>query len=194
MANHTETLTIQRSSGVATPVCLCIIEGCPPREPLQLGEKTIVIGREQGVGLRLEAEGISRRHAKITYNNGQYTIIDLGSKNGTFVNWAPVEVAPLRPGDRIDIGKVVLSLERVRNEGDKAVASESSPAASARRLLSARELEVAELVGRGMTNAEIGRTLGISRRTVATHLENAYQRLGIHSRAALVKLISIDEP
>ena len=57
-------------------------------------------------------------------------------------------------------------------------------------MLSARELEVAELVAQGLTNVEIGQRLGISRRTVATHLEHAYSRLGIHSRAELVRRIS----
>lgn len=189
MNDRTQTLSISRTPGVVAPLCILILEGCPAREPVVLGEETLVIGREEGVGLRVEAEGISRRHAKITFGNGQYSIIDLGSKNGTYVNWAKIEVAPIRAGDRIDIGKVALGLDWLRPDRGSA----KGAVASARQLLSVRELEVAELVGRGMTNAEIGRTLGISRRTVASHLENAYQRLGIHSRAALVKLIATDE-
>ncbi|MEX1369022.1 MAG: helix-turn-helix transcriptional regulator, partial [Nannocystaceae bacterium] len=100
--------------------------------------------------------------------------------------WNAIDVAPLRVGDRIDIGTVALKLERL----DGMAKSGESAVPPARVLLSARELEIAELVGQGMTNAEIGRKLGISRRTVATHLENAYQRLDIHSRAALVQRIS----
>ncbi|MEM9459485.1 MAG: FHA domain-containing protein [Myxococcota bacterium] len=192
MEDHTKTLPFSGSLPSDMPVCIRIIEGIAEREPLLLDEQPLVIGRERGLGLRLEAEGVSRRHAKITYGNGQYTIFDLESKNGTFVNWSRIDVAPLRPGDRIDIGKVALRLDWFRPAGDQRKGSKPE-APAVRHLLSARELEVAELVGRGMTNAEIGRTLGISRRTVATHLENAYQRLGIHSRAALVKRLATDD-
>lgn len=53
--------------------------------------------------------------------------------------------------------------------------------------LSRRELEVARLVTEGLTNNEIAEALFISPRTVSTHLEKIYRRLGIGSKAALVK-------
>jgi DNA-binding CsgD family transcriptional regulator len=58
------------------------------------------------------------------------------------------------------------------------------------RQLSARELEVARLVAEGLTSADIAERLTISTRTVTTHLERIYARLGINSRAALVRYIS----
>lgn len=191
MDDRTLTVTVHHGPEDETPRCLRVISGYELAEPVVLGRDPLLIGREEGSGLHLQAEGVSRRHARISFGNGgQYTIIDLGSKNGTFVNWSSIDVAPLRVGDRIDIGTVALRLERV----DGTHESKDEPAMPpARMLLSARELEVAELVGKGLTNAEIGRTLGISRRTVATHLENAYQRLGIHSRAALVQRIATPE-
>ena len=51
--------------------------------------------------------------------------------------------------------------------------------------LSRRELEVAGLVAKGLTNAEIAEQLVLSVRTVETHLAHIYGRLGISSRAAL---------
>jgi DNA-binding NarL/FixJ family response regulator len=56
--------------------------------------------------------------------------------------------------------------------------------------LSAREYEVACLVADGLTNAEIGRKLHISPATVGRHLSNIYERLSIHSRAALAKYVT----
>lgn len=55
--------------------------------------------------------------------------------------------------------------------------------------LSNREMEVSRLVAEGLTNIEIGEALFISPRTVSTHLEKIYKRLGISSRASLVKYL-----
>jgi len=56
--------------------------------------------------------------------------------------------------------------------------------------LSPRELEVARLVAEGLTNAEIAERLVVSPRTVTTHLDNIYGRLGISSRTALVRYVA----
>lgn len=187
MNDRTETVRFQPPSDQHSQLCLRLVSGQAPREPIVLAGQTVVIGRDPEVDLPLPTGGVSRRHAKLTCGDGgQYTIIDLGSKNGTFVNGTSVDVAPLRPGDRIDLGKATLELDWL----DAPEPAKPDAGELARSRLSARELEVAELVGEGLTNAEIGRRLGISRRTVATHLENAYQRLDIHSRAALVRVLS----
>jgi DNA-binding CsgD family transcriptional regulator len=55
--------------------------------------------------------------------------------------------------------------------------------------LSARQLEVSRLVADGLTNAAIGEQLGISTRTVTSHLDHIYARLEINSRAALTRWI-----
>jgi DNA-binding CsgD family transcriptional regulator len=52
--------------------------------------------------------------------------------------------------------------------------------------LSAREEEVLELVGAGLTNAQIAERLWISPGTVKKHLDNIYDRLGVRGRAAAV--------
>lgn len=64
--------------------------------------------------------------------------------------------------------------------------------------LSARELEVARLVAAGRTNAEVATELFISPRTVSTHLDRMYSRLGVSSRTALTRYLAdsglLDEP
>jgi DNA-binding CsgD family transcriptional regulator len=55
--------------------------------------------------------------------------------------------------------------------------------------LSSREMEIARLVETRSSNKAIARELGISPRTVSTHLSNIYQKLGISSRGEMVDLI-----
>ena len=52
--------------------------------------------------------------------------------------------------------------------------------------LSARETEVLRLVGRGLTNADIGRELFISEATVKTHLLRIFNKLDVTDRTAAV--------
>jgi DNA-binding NarL/FixJ family response regulator len=52
--------------------------------------------------------------------------------------------------------------------------------------LSARELEVLELIARGATNREVGAKLFISEATVKTHLLHVFDKLGVSDRTAAV--------
>lgn len=67
-------------------------------------ENGMTLGRGRSASVHLDADDISRLHARI-HVDGVYTIADLGSRNGTFLNDIPVEGATLlRFGDRIRIG------------------------------------------------------------------------------------------
>lgn len=59
--------------------------------------------------------------------------------------------------------------------------------------LTAREIEIAGLVAVRKSNKEIGAALGISARTVGTHLANIYQKVGADSRGALTDLVRAQE-
>ncbi len=50
--------------------------------------------------------------------------------------------------------------------------------------LTDREVQILQLVAVGRTNGAIAHELDISSRTVAKHLEHAYRKLGVTSRAA----------
>jgi len=53
---------------------------------------------------------------------------------------------------------------------------------------SGREAQIVELIALGCEDKEIASRLGISRRTVRTHLERLFSDLGVHSRAAAVAI------
>ncbi len=74
-------------------------------------------------------------------------------------------------------------VEQIRSFlGADTIVAPSTP--TALRTLSARELDVLRLVGRGLDNAEIGRELSLSVRTVERHLSSIYTKLGLAGRSA----------
>jgi non-specific serine/threonine protein kinase len=56
--------------------------------------------------------------------------------------------------------------------------------------LTEREREVAALVARGLTNREIAETLLLGRRTIGTHLEHIFAKLGVQARAEVAVWIT----
>ena len=74
-------------------------------------------------------------------------------------------------------------LDRLGPRGKRARTATSGPGA-----LTSRELDVVRLAVQGLPTREIGEQLFIGRRTVETHLTNAYAKLGIRSRVELVRI------
>lgn len=73
-------------------------------------DERVVIGRGSEVELRLQDDGVSRRHVSIVRTeDGRHVLSDLGSTNGTWVGLEPVQASRvLRDGDKIFLGKTVL--------------------------------------------------------------------------------------
>jgi DNA-binding NarL/FixJ family response regulator len=68
---------------------------------------------------------------------------------------------------------------------DGLIRAAESPVRFGRTPLTARELQVVELVERGMTNRDIGRELGIRTGTVKIHLKHIFEKTGVHGRYGL---------
>ena len=54
--------------------------------PIELGDKSWLVGRDAACGLALDDDSVSRRHATIEFDGESHIVRDLGSTNGTFVN------------------------------------------------------------------------------------------------------------
>ena len=126
------------------------------------------------------------RHVPVEYqiaiglppSGGRVTRIALNRVHGDFIEddrdllavlWAPLVRAMIRA--------------RSRHRARQAL---SGPAGNRMADLTDRELQLLELVALGNTNTAIARKLGISPRTVAHHLDSAYRKLDVTSRAAAV--------
>jgi pSer/pThr/pTyr-binding forkhead associated (FHA) protein len=78
-----------------------------------------VIGRDPTATVHLTDEEVSRRHAIVTVGEGQLTIEDLGSFNGTHTDDGEVkQETALRVGDRIRVGQTVLELRELKGSED----------------------------------------------------------------------------
>ncbi|MBK8480064.1 MAG: GGDEF domain-containing protein [Proteobacteria bacterium] len=72
-------------------------------------EGEMVIGRGAECTVPITDEGISRQHLRLTEGaNGEVSITDLGSRNGTIVNGDRVQSRLLADGDRIQIGSTTI--------------------------------------------------------------------------------------
>lgn len=87
-------------------------EGTLRREVPLTGEP-VGVGRDPKNDVVLDDRRVSRRHAEIRLRLGRYTLYDLQSTNGTFVNGRRIAEMVLSDGDRIDIGgaELVVRLE-----------------------------------------------------------------------------------
>ncbi len=90
--------------------CLIILGGRNIGKLFKLGGGSDVLGRSDEASIRVDDDGVSRRHARLTRGpNGRVEIEDLRSTNGTYCNGARV-TGPrlLEEGDKIQIGNATV--------------------------------------------------------------------------------------
>jgi pSer/pThr/pTyr-binding forkhead associated (FHA) protein len=67
------------------------------------------IGRSPDCDIFLDDVTVSRNHAVLVEENGEFSVEDQGSLNGTFVNRKRIDRVPLREGDELQVGKYRLT-------------------------------------------------------------------------------------
>ena len=79
---------------------------------VELGPRSFRIGRadENDIVLSDPERSVSRHHAELRFENGRYTIVDLGSANGIWVADQQVKQAQVEPGVPIEVGTYRLVL------------------------------------------------------------------------------------
>jgi len=170
--------------------------------PLPPGEH--LVGRSAECLVSLDDSVASREHANLLVRDERLFIQDLKSRNGLRVNGETlVRSRELFHGDSIMIGSTELVVidgeERDRIKTAATVRPEAPDFGSDEwqqqlrgtdagdPMLSRRELEVLMLVGRGHTNKEVAKRIGVSVKTVETYRSRVANKLELNSRADFVR-------
>jgi DNA-binding winged helix-turn-helix (wHTH) protein len=91
-----------------TPVCRLIWHG----QSIELPAGESVIGRDRGCAAHIDADSVSRHHARLTVTDRVVSIEDLGSKNGTWVAGERIQgTVPLADGTTFQLGSETVRFE-----------------------------------------------------------------------------------
>ena len=77
-----------------------------------LSSLPIVIGSGPNAGIRLNDRTVSRWHCRVDQIDGTFSVCDLGSVHGTFVNGTRINESLLMPGDVLGVGVLSFMLQR----------------------------------------------------------------------------------
>lgn len=91
------------------PACFLVVGGELNGTIFDLEDGEAVVGRNPDCGIPLDFNGISRRHFRVTCDEGQCKVEDMGSSNGTYVNNKKIDGAvELDRGDMVKLGSIAL--------------------------------------------------------------------------------------
>ncbi|MFD1717893.1 FHA domain-containing protein [Georgenia deserti] len=74
-------------------------------------------GRHPGADIFLDDVTVSRKHAEFVADEAGFSVRDVGSLNGTYVNRERIDRTTLRPGDEVQIGKYRLTFHPSPHRG-----------------------------------------------------------------------------
>jgi len=109
--------------GPRTRAVLTIVGGTETGRILSLsGGLRFTLGRRASSTHRIDDASISGTHASVIATGTEYVVNDEGSTNGTYVNGQRItEPTPLRDGDRVQLGPIVLLFSRVHSVEEEAL-------------------------------------------------------------------------
>ena len=106
---------------------LVVVSAAGRGRRIEIGDKSLVLGRSQPADVVVEDQLVSRNHCRVSLAMGELFVTDMGSSNGTFVAGRKITGPTfLAPGDRVAIGSCMLEHEwRSRREVDAASAADT---------------------------------------------------------------------
>jgi pSer/pThr/pTyr-binding forkhead associated (FHA) protein len=76
------------------------------------------MGRAPSADFMMDAAMVSRLHCRLSAGASQLEVEDLDSTNGTFVNGRRIERGVLKDGDRLGVGRVMLTVSKARVQAE----------------------------------------------------------------------------
>lgn len=78
---------------------------------LKLPERKVTLGRDPECDIRVPDPDVSRKHCQFSTREGTLFVVDLQSRNGTYINDQLIQAeTPLHPGDLLRVGPMQLEL------------------------------------------------------------------------------------
>lgn len=154
---------------------------------VQLQSERLTVGRSVGNDIALPDDGqVSRVHAVLERLGGAWSVRDVSSRNGTFVNGSRVSgEARLGHGDEIRVGRTRIVLRAERTGDDPGMTEAQAPPPQ----LTPRERDVLIALFKPMTGTEmftepastrqIAQALWVSEAAVKQHLLRLYDKFGV---------------
>jgi diguanylate cyclase (GGDEF)-like protein len=135
--------------------CLIIASGAGVGQQFRI-EGEVVVGRSEASHVRLDQDGVSRKHALLVRTpEGSVDVVDLESRNGTFVNGERVSRRELRDGDKIQIGTSAILKFSFQDDVDEALQKSLYDAATRDALTGlANKRTFADAIGRELAFAK----------------------------------------
>ncbi len=109
MADDGDEVDLLEALGIKGPALVVRSGGGMAGQSFQPEEGRTVIGRAPECEIFLDDVTVSRRHAELVREAETFSIRDLGSLNGTYVNRRRIESAVLEDDDEVQIGKYRLT-------------------------------------------------------------------------------------
>ena len=100
-------------------------------------ELPVTIGREVSNRVSVDSSVVSKAHAVVRYEGGNYVVEDLKSSNGTRLNGAPIAMSVVAPGDLIEVGDQQFCFVDATASADATPAARQGPSKMLRLALAA---------------------------------------------------------
>ncbi len=107
--HDSEEVDLLTALGITGPALVVRSGGGMAGQSFQPGEGRTLIGRSPECDVFLDDVTVSRRHSELVRDGETFSIRDLGSLNGTYVNRRRIESAVLENDDEVQIGKYRLT-------------------------------------------------------------------------------------
>jgi FHA domain len=161
------------------------------RELITLSGPKVTVGKASTNLVSLEHDAtVSRLHAVLENLGSAWSVRDLGSRNGTYLNGEKISAERvLRSGDELRVGTSRLIFWQMREAGEASTKDETISAGPAPPRLTRRELEVLEVLCRPLVSddpfpepASVRRMAGelfVTEAAIKQHLQNLYDKFAI---------------